>query len=66
MINELLQPRLEFVSCFEKLWDMKPIVSYFLVLGCVCYAFVPDNLRSKFAKKVVKCVFIRYDNKRKG
>ncbi|KAE8657119.1 hypothetical protein F3Y22_tig00116996pilonHSYRG00002 [Hibiscus syriacus] len=54
VINRLPQPRLEFVSPFEKLWNMKPTVSYFRVFGCVCYVFVPNHLRSKFDKKVVR------------
>ncbi|KAE8736044.1 hypothetical protein F3Y22_tig00000218pilonHSYRG00253 [Hibiscus syriacus] len=41
-------------------------VSYFRVFGCVCYVFVPDHLRSKFDKKVVRCIFVGYDSQRKG
>ena len=66
VINKLPQPKLGFVSPFEILWDMKPTISYFRVFGCVCYVFVPDHLRSKFDKKAVKCVFVGYDNQRKG
>ena len=65
VINRLPQPRLEFVSPFEKLWDMKPTVSYFRVFGCVCYVFVPSHLRSKFDKKAVRCIFVGYDIQRK-
>ncbi|KAM1753555.1 hypothetical protein ACFX12_006125 [Malus domestica] len=66
VINRLPQPRLGFVSPFEKLWNMKPTVSYFRVFGCVCYVFVPNHLRSKFDKKVVRCIFVGYDSQRKG
>ncbi|KAE8671632.1 hypothetical protein F3Y22_tig00111941pilonHSYRG00018 [Hibiscus syriacus] len=66
VINRLPQPRLGFVSPFEKLWNIKPTVSYFRVFGCVCYVFVPDHLRSKFDKKVVRCIFVGYDSQRKG
>ncbi|CAH1416745.1 unnamed protein product [Lactuca virosa] len=45
---------------------MKPTVSYFRVFGCVCYVFVPSHLRSKFDKKAVRCIFVGYDNQRKG
>ncbi|KAM2243153.1 hypothetical protein PS2_009934 [Malus domestica] len=65
-INRLPQPRLEFVSPFEKLWNIKPTVSYFRVFGCVCYVFVPNHLRSKFDKKAVRCIFVGYDIQRKG
>ncbi|KAE8676041.1 hypothetical protein F3Y22_tig00111634pilonHSYRG00007 [Hibiscus syriacus] len=66
VINRLPQPRLGFVSPFEKLWNIKPTVSYFRVFGCVCYVFVPDHLRSKFDKKAVRCIFVGYDSQRKG
>ncbi|KAK9185737.1 hypothetical protein WN943_026096 [Citrus x changshan-huyou] len=66
VINKLPQPRLEFVSPFEKLWNKKPTVSYLRVFGCVCYVFVPDHLRSKIDKKTVRCIFMEYDNQRKG
>ncbi|KAE8676439.1 hypothetical protein F3Y22_tig00111614pilonHSYRG00169 [Hibiscus syriacus] len=66
VIDRLPQPRLGFVSPFEKLWNIKPTVSYFRVFGCVCYVFVPDHLRSKFDKKAVRCIFVGYDSQRKG
>ena len=66
VINKLPQPRLGFISPFETLWDVKPTVSYFRVFGCVCYVFVPSHLRSKFDKKAVTCIFVGYDNQRKG
>ncbi|KAM1296015.1 hypothetical protein TB1_015131 [Malus domestica] len=45
---------------------MNPTVSYFRVFGGVCYVFVPSHLRSKFDKKAVRCIFVGYDNQRKG
>ncbi|KAJ9556278.1 hypothetical protein OSB04_010892 [Centaurea solstitialis] len=66
VINKLPQPRLGFISPFETLWNMKPTVSYFRVFGCICYVFVPSHLRSKFDKKAVRCIFVGYDNQRKG
>jgi len=66
LINRLSQQRLCFISPFEKLWNMKPSISYLRVFGYVCYVFVPNYLRSKMDKKVVRCIFIGYDNQRKG
>nr|DAD23742.1 TPA_asm: hypothetical protein HUJ06_025205 [Nelumbo nucifera] len=51
VINRLPQQRLCFLSPFEKLWSVKPTVSYFRVFGCIYYVFVPDHLRSKMDKK---------------
>ena len=45
---------------------MIPIVSHFRVFGCVCYVFVLDHLCIKFDKKVVRCIFVGYDEQRKG
>lgn len=66
VINRLPQQRLNFSSPFEKLWNIKPTISYFRVFGCVCYVFVPNHLRSKMDKKVVRCVLVGYDSQRKG
>ena len=45
---------------------MKPIVSYFQIFGCVCYILTPNQLCNKMDKKVIRCIFIGYDNQRKG
>ncbi|CAN1187372.1 Retrovirus-related Pol polyprotein from transposon TNT 1-94 [Linum perenne] len=66
IINRLPQPKLVFISPFEKLWKVKPTVTHFRVFGCVCYVFVPDQLRSKFDKKAIRCIFVGYDEQRKG
>lgn len=66
IINRLPQPKLGFVSPFEKLWKINPTVKHFRVFGCVCYLFVPDQLRSKFDKKALRCIFLGYDSERKG
>lgn len=42
------------------------MVSHLKVFGCVCYVFVPDHLRSKFEKKAIRCIFVGYDDTRKG
>ena len=66
VINRLPQPKLEFISPFQKLWNIKPTISHFRVFGCVRYVFVPDHLRSKFDKKAIRCIFVWYNNERKG
>lgn len=54
------------MSLYEKLWKKKPAVSHFRIFGCVCYVFVADLLCSKFDKKAIRCIFVGYDNQRKG
>ena len=64
--NRLPQPRLDFLSPFQKLYDVKPTVNYFRVFGCVCYVFIADEDRSKFDKKAIRCIFVGYDEQKKG
>jgi transposase InsO family protein len=66
IINRLPQEKMGYESPFQKLWNFKPQVSHFKVFGCVCYVFVPDHLRTKFDKKAVRCIFVGYDDARKG
>lgn len=32
----------------------------------MCYVFVPDHLRKKIDNKAIRCIFVGYDNQRKG
>jgi len=64
--NRLPQARLGFISLYQKLWNVQPTVSHFRVFGCVCYVFVPDYLRRMFNIKFIHCIFVSYDNQRKG
>jgi transposase InsO family protein len=66
IINRLPQPKLGFKSPHEMLWKVKPAISHLRVFGCICYVFVPDHLRSKFDKKAIRCIFVGYDDARKG
>ncbi|KAK3008221.1 hypothetical protein RJ639_015039 [Escallonia herrerae] len=54
------------VTFFDDFSSTKPTVSYFKVFDCVCYVLVPDHLRSKMDKKALRCIFVGYDNQRKG
>lgn len=66
VINIIPQQGLQFTSPFEKLWSIKPNVSHFCVFGCICYVFVPNHLRRKTEKKAIRCIFVGYDQERKG
>lgn len=65
VINRLHESKLGLISPYEKLWNIKPIVGHFRVSSYVCYVFVPSHLRSKFDKKVISCIFVRYDSQGK-
>lgn len=45
---------------------MKPIVSFFQVFGRVYHIFVFDHLYNRINKKVIRYIFIGYDNNKKG
>ncbi len=66
VINRLPQPRLGFVSLYEKLFGGKPTVKHLRVFGYVYYVFVTKNFRTKLDKRAVRCIFVGYDNRRKG
>lgn len=66
IINRMPQQKMDYVSPYEKLLKKKPNVSHFKVFGCVCFALVPSSKRHKLEKKSRKCVFVGYDNEKKG
>ncbi|KAD3641550.1 hypothetical protein E3N88_30774 [Mikania micrantha] len=66
VINRIPQHNLEYKSPYEKLFKWKPNVSYLRVFGSVCYVFIPSAQRHQLEKKVVRCIFVGYDNERKG
>ena len=47
--------------------ERKPNVKNFKVFGCEAYAHVPNEIREKkFDRKSIKCIFVGYDDQRKG
>ncbi|KAG6470766.1 hypothetical protein ZIOFF_071844 [Zingiber officinale] len=51
---------------YELLFDAKPNVKYLRVFGSICYVHVSDSQRSKLDAKAIKCIFVGYDEQRKG
>lgn len=64
--NRILQHGLLYLSPFEKLLNIKPNVSHLRVFGCVCDLFVPSHLCHKMEMKVVRTIFVGYDQGRNG
>ena len=51
----------------EEAWsNVKPMVDYFRVFGCVAHAHVPDQKRSKLDEKSKKCVFFGVSDESKA
>lgn len=51
----------------EEAWsNVKPMVDYFRVFGCVAHAHVPDQKRSKLDEKSKKCVFLGVSDESKA
>ena len=46
--------------------EIKPSVSHFKIFGCICYAHVPAEKRTKLDEKSQKCVFLGYSDVTKG
>ena len=45
---------------------IKPSVSHFKNFGCICYAHVPVEKKTKLDEKSKKCVFLGYSDVTKG
>ena len=51
----------------EEAWsETKQFVTHMRVFGCVAYAHVPDQLRTKLDSKGEKCIFIGYSYESKA
>lgn len=63
VINKLPQAMIEVISPYQKLRSIKPTLSYSKVFGGICSIVCT---RSSFDKKEIRCIFNRYNEKRKG
>jgi len=44
----------------------KPSMKHLRVFGSICYVHIPDSQRSKLDAKARKCIFVGYDERKKG
>ncbi|KAG8490933.1 hypothetical protein CXB51_014728 [Gossypium anomalum] len=51
---------------FEAWFGQKPTVSHLKVFGCLCYALVPAEKRTKLEKRSMPGVFVGYSSVKKG
>lgn len=66
VINRVPLSPINMKSPYEMLYNEKPNVKDFKVFGSICYVHIPDSQRTKLDAKARKCIFIGYDERKKG
>jgi len=66
VINRVPLSPINMKSPYELLWGKKPNVKHFKIFGSICYVHVPYTLRTKLDAKAKKCIFVGYDERKKG
>jgi hypothetical protein len=66
VINRVPLSPINMKSPYELMFEEKPSVKHFKVFGSICYVHVPDAKRTKLDAKAQKCIFIGYDERKKG
>ena len=46
---------------YELFYNKKPRVDTLKVFGCICYVYVPSQVRKKLDQKAIKCIFLGID-----
>ncbi|CAL9217264.1 unnamed protein product [Arabidopsis halleri] len=66
LINRIPTRVLNDQSPFQVLNNQNPNIEHLRVFGCVCFVFIPGDLRNKLEPKSTKCVFIGYSTTQRG
>lgn len=66
ILNRCLTKVVDEKSPFEAWIGKKPIVSHFVIFGCVAYSFVVSKKRKKLENGSNKCIFVGYDDHHKA
>ncbi|KAM1031938.1 hypothetical protein ACFX2I_035575 [Malus domestica] len=66
VINRLPLSPNNMKTPYELMFGDKPSVKHFKVFGSICYVHVPDSKRGKLDSKAKKCIFVGYDERKKG
>ncbi|MCO5591439.1 hypothetical protein L7F22_045422 [Adiantum nelumboides] len=61
IMNQTPKAAIHEISPYERLYGIKPTISYMKIFGCVCYVHVSNEARKKMEPKAVKCIFLGYD-----
>jgi hypothetical protein len=65
VINQVPLSPINMKSPYELTFEEKRSVKHFKVFGSICYVHVPNAKRNKLDAKAQKCIFIRYDERKK-
>ena len=66
ILNRCPTKALKKVTPFETWYSRKPTVAHLRTFGCIAYAHVPKEIRTKLDDKAVKCIFVGYSKESKG
>ena len=66
VLNRCPTKALQSITPYEAWHGRKPSVAHLRVFGCLAYALVPAQQRSKLDDKAVKCIFVGYSAESKG
>ena len=66
VLNRSATISLENKTPYEALHGNKPSVGYFRIFGCLSFAHIPKDERTKLEGKSRKCIFIGYSSTTKG
>ncbi|CAL9159627.1 unnamed protein product [Musa hybrid cultivar] len=66
IINRTSVSPINLKSPYELMLGEKPNVKYFIIFSSPCYIHILDSKRSKLDVKAKKCIFIDYDERKKG
>ncbi|KAG8487132.1 hypothetical protein CXB51_020669 [Gossypium anomalum] len=66
LLNKLPTHAVKDKTPFEAWHGLKPTVSHLKVFGCVCYALIPAEKRTKLERKAAPGIFVGYNSIKKG
>lgn len=66
LLNISLTKAMRNMTPYEAWWNRKPNVSRLKVFGSIAYSLIDSSDRSKLDKKSEKCIFVGYNDERKG
>ncbi|MCO5600558.1 hypothetical protein L7F22_054672 [Adiantum nelumboides] len=66
IMNQTPTTAIHEISSSERLYGIKPTISYMKVFGCVWYVHVPNEARKKMEPKAAKCILLGYSVETKG